>query len=227
MDGEGTHNIMKLKAKAILFDLDGTIVDSREAYLEAARVAFQTLNLEMPELGTVLEIPKRLEQKLPVDDIIKGNAKRFLDVYLKTYYSNTEEKTKPFPKAQIALAKLFEKAKLAITTMRFVSKDQIASELEQFSLAQYFGCIITALDTHKPKPSPEALVKAVKTLEVDLCDCIIVGDSVVDVRAGKAAGALTVSVLSGLFSYEDLTREQPDLIIDDVTLLPGYVDRVD
>jgi len=218
---------MKLKAQAIIFDLDGTIVDSKEAYLEAARVAFQTLNLRMPEIWTVLEIPKRLEQKLPIDDIVNGNVATFLDAYLKTYYAITREKTKPIPNVQIALSKLAEKAKLAITTMRFAPKSQIVTDLEQFSLAQYFSCIITALDTNNPKPSPEALIKAVRALNVNLCECIVVGDSVVDVRAGKAAGAKTVSVLSGLFSHRDLILEEPDIMIDDVTRLPEQVDFAD
>jgi len=218
---------MKLKAQAIIFDLDGTIVDSKEAYLEAARVAFQNLNLRMPEVRTVLEIPKRLEQKLPIDDIVNGNVANFLDAYLKTYYAITREKTKPIPNVQITLSKLAVKAKLAIATMRFTPKSQIVTDLEQFSLAQYFRCIITALDTNNPKPSPEALIKAVRALNANLCECIVVGDSVVDVRAGKAAGAKTVSVLSGLFSHRDLVLEEPDIIIDDVTRLPEQVDFAD
>ena len=64
----------------------------------------------------------------------------------------------------------------------------------------------------------------VRALDVDICDCVIVGDSVIDVRAGKAAGTKTVAVLSGLFSYDELSSEQPDLILDNVTKLPDYVD---
>jgi phosphoglycolate phosphatase-like HAD superfamily hydrolase len=57
-----------------------------------------------------------------------------------------------------------------------------------------------------------------------MCDCVIVGDSVTDVRAGKEAGALTAAVLSGLFSRGELAREKPDLILRDVTELPEFVD---
>jgi len=89
---------------------------------------------------------------------------------------------------------------------------------------QYFTYVVTALDTHKPKPSPEALIKAVKALDINMCDCVIVGDSVTDVKAGKAAGAMTVAVLSGLFSREELAKEKPDLILKDVTELPLFLD---
>ena len=215
---------VKLKAKGIFFDLDGTIVDSRDAYVEAARTAFQAIGQESPPAKAALEIPRRLEQKQPINDIIKGDIRKFLDVYLKTYYSISKEKTKPIPGIATALEPLSKKAKLALITMRSVPKDAIIKELEHFGIAKYFTHVITALDTHKPKPSPEALIKTIKALDIQICDCIIVGDSVNDIRAGKAAGAKTVAVLSGLFSHKELAKEHPDLILENVTKLPEFIE---
>ena len=82
---------------------------------------------------------------------------------------------------------------------------------------------MTARDTFKPKPSPEALIACVRALDVEICECLIAGDSVNDVRAGKAAGARTVAVLSGLFRCEELFKEGPDLILKDVNELPKFV----
>ena len=222
----GTHsmNKTKLKVKGILFDLDGTIVDSREAYLEAAKTAFQAIGQKPPTTQTALEIPKRLEQNQPIDDITRTNPQQFLAIYLKTYYAITQEKTKLIPNVSTTLETLSEKAKLALITMRFVPKTAITKELEQFNIAKHFTHIITALDTHKPKPSPEALIKSVKALDVQICDCLIVGDSVTDIKAGKAAGAKTAAVLSGLFSHEELAKENPDLILEDITQLPNHIE---
>jgi len=217
-------NQKKLKVKGILFDLDGTIVDSKQAYVEAARAAFESAGQKPPETRDSLEIPRRLEQGLPINDIVRFDAQRFLDVYLKTYYNMTRTMTKLVPNVEAAMQVLSRKAKLALITMRFVPKTAVIEELEAFGLAEYFTYVITALDTHKPKPSPEALIKAVKALDVNMCDCVIVGDSVTDMRAGKAAGAMTVAVLSGLFSREELARETPDLILNDVTELPLFLD---
>jgi HAD superfamily hydrolase (TIGR01509 family) len=214
----------KLKVKGILFDLDGTIVDSREAYLEAARTAFEALGKATPENLMALEIPRRLEQNLPIDGIVKSDVRKFLNFYLECYYKVTKIKTKPVPNVQSTLKILSRKAKLALITMRFVPKTAVLEDLTKFGLAEYFTYIVTALDTHKPKPSPEALIKTVKALDVNMCDCVIVGDSIIDMRAGKAAGAMTVAVLSGLFSREALSREQPDLILNDVTELPLFLD---
>ncbi|MCW4047478.1 MAG: HAD family hydrolase [Candidatus Bathyarchaeota archaeon] len=215
--------VAKLKAKGIFFDLDGTIVDSTEAYLAAAKTAFQTMGQEPPEARVALEIPRRLELKQPITDLVKGGTQRFLDVYLKAYYASTAEKTKPIPSIADALKTLSSKAKLVLITMRRVPRQAVAAELESFGIAPYFTHVITAMDTHKPKPSPEALIRAIQAIDVQICDCLIVGDSVSDVRAGKAAGAGTVAVLSGLFSREELAREKPDLIIKDATFLPSHV----
>ena len=217
-------SVMKLKAKGIFFDLDGTIVDSREAYYEAAQTAFQAMGQEPLEKEASLEIPRRLEQKQPINDLIKGDARKFLRVYLKAYYSITTEKAKPLPSVSTALETLSTKAKLALITMRSVPKESIINELEGFGIAKYFTYVVTALDTHKPKPSPEALIKCVKALDVQICDCVIVGDSISDVRAGKAAGAKTVAVLSGIFSRQELAEEHPDLIIKDATALPNFIE---
>jgi HAD superfamily hydrolase (TIGR01509 family) len=213
----------RLKAKGIFLDLDGTIVDSKEAYIEAAKIAFQAIEQKPPKDETALEIPRRLEQDLAINDITNGDTKKFLKVYYQTYYSVSQEKTKLIPNVSATLETLSQKAKLALITMRQASTLAIVKELECFGISKYFTYVVTALDTLKPKPSPEALIKCVEALDVEMCHCIIAGDSVNDVRAGKAAGAGTVAVLSGLFQCEELAKECPDLILKDVTELPEYI----
>jgi hypothetical protein len=62
----------KLRVKAVIFDLDGTLVDSTEAYREAAKIAVVTTGDWKMDARTVMEIPRRLEQNLPIDDLIVG-----------------------------------------------------------------------------------------------------------------------------------------------------------
>jgi pyrophosphatase PpaX len=213
----------KLRVRGILFDLDGTIVESRTAYLEAAEVAFAAISKGQPRTSVALEIPKRLEQRLPIEDLVGESAEAFLRVYLRTYYSITKSTTKPIPHIKSTLEALSREAKLALITMRYVSKAAVIEELQHFGLAQFFSHVVTALDTRKPKPSPEALIKTVKAMDMKMCDCVIVGDSVTDIRAGKAGGVMTVAVLSGLFSEEELSKENPDLILKDATELPSFL----
>ncbi|MEM3726558.1 MAG: HAD family hydrolase [Candidatus Bathyarchaeia archaeon] len=215
----------KLRVKGLLLDLDGTIVDSREAYLEAAKKAFTAIGEKNFDVKAVMEIPKRLEQNLPINDIVKTvDAQKFLDIYLKAYYGVTADKTRLMPNVQDSIKRLAEKTKLALITMRYVPKEKIIEELERFGLAKYFQHVTTALDTHSPKPSPEALIKCAEKLRVQTCDCAVVGDSVADVRAGKNAGAKTVAVLSGLFSRRELAKEKPDLILESLSQLPDFLE---
>ncbi|MBC7131401.1 HAD family hydrolase [Candidatus Bathyarchaeota archaeon] len=217
--------VMRLKASGILIDLDGTLVDSRAAYIEAARRAFKTINLDGFDEKKALEIPKRLEQGIPLTEYMpETQVKQFLGVYLKAYYELTEKLTRPFPNVHDTLEKLSAKAKLALLTMRFVPAEKVKSELEKFGMAKYFCCILTALNTPLPKPFPEGLLKCAELLDVRIEECIVVGDSVADIKAGKRSGAKTIAVLSGLYSREELEREKPDLILRSINELPSFIE---
>ncbi len=216
---------IKLKVKGILLDLDGTIVDSRKAYLEAAKSAFAAIGRKTVDTKIAMEVPRRLEQNLSISNIIKGrDSQKFLDVYLKAYYQVTSLKAKPMPNVSETLKKLSQKTKLALITMRYVPKEKVIKELQKFGLAEYFQLVITALDTQYPKPSPEALIKCAKRLGIQVSQCAVVGDSVADTRAGKTAGMKTIAVLSGIFTKEELEKEKPDLILKSINEIPDFLE---
>jgi len=213
----------KLSVKGIMFDLDGTILDTRPAYIEAARIACQATGQEPLADDLALEIPKRMEQRQALTGLVKADPKVFLEAYRQAFYGVSTAKTIPMPGAAETLKVLACKAKLAVITMRFMPAKAICLELKQFRLDGYFEHVVTALDTSEPKPSPEALIKAVVAMDLKMCDCIIVGDSTVDVKAGKAAGSKTVAVLSGLYSREELAAANPDFIIGNISELPAII----
>ncbi|MBS7633079.1 HAD family hydrolase [Candidatus Bathyarchaeota archaeon] len=215
------------RKQGILMDLDGTLVDSKEAYMEAAEAAFKSMKQDKYSPEIAIEIPKRLEQGLPLDGLLeREDVQRFLRIYRDAYLQATATKTKPIPNVAETLRKLARKAKLALITMRHVPREKVVAELKSFGIADYFTHVITALDTHRPKPSPEALIHCAAKMEVDGCNCIVVGDSVADIRAGKAAGAKTVAVLSGIFSRSELEKEKPDLILESVNEMPDFLDSL-
>lgn len=216
---------MRLKASALLLDLDGTLVDSRAAYIEAARRAYAALQLGGFNEAWAIEIPKRLEQGAPLTDLVPAaEVERFLKAYLDAYYGLTSRLSKPFPKIAYTLEKLSARAKLALLTMRHVPAEKIKRELESFGVAKYFCCILTALNTPAPKPFPEGFIKCAELLGVHAEECLVVGDSVADIRAGKRVGAKTAAVLSGIYSREELAMEKPDLIIPSVNELPHHLE---
>jgi HAD superfamily hydrolase (TIGR01509 family) len=213
---------MKLRVKAVFFDLDGTIVDSREAYLIAMKTALSRMGKKITaNTKLAIEIPKRLEQNLPINDVIQGvDVDKFLEQYLSIYYQTTATWAKPIPNVSRALKELSCRVKLALITMRCVPEERVTEELSRYDFAKYFQCIVTAFDTCDPKPSPKALLMCARQLNTKISECAVVGDSVADVRAGKKAGTKTVAVLSGIFSRRELEKENPDLILESIKNLP-------
>ena len=214
----------KLKAKGIFLDLDGTIVDSTAAYLQAAKIAFKAVGKPIPLDEVMLDLPKRLELGRPIEHITHGTTDEFLPVYLDAYHSLSEREAKLFPNVECTLASLSTTYKLGLFTMRHVPSEILQKELDTHGIAKYFTNIVTALDTDKPKPSPEGLMLCIDALKLDICDCIMAGDSVNDLRAGKAAGVRTVGFLSGLYTRAELEQESPDLILTDLSALPKYLE---
>ncbi|MCW4028943.1 MAG: HAD family hydrolase [Candidatus Bathyarchaeota archaeon] len=217
-------SINKLKAKAIFLDLDGTLVDSTDAYIEAARIAFHAIGQTPPKPSVALEIPRRLEKGISLNDITNGETKRLLPIYFDAFYSVSEAKARLMPNVISTLEALSSRAKLAVITMRFVPNQVVQKELDYFGISKYFSYVMTALDTAKPKPSPDALIHCVEALDIEMRDVLMAGDSVSDIRAGKAAGAKTVAFLSGLYGREELALEDPDLILPNVNALPQHIE---
>ena len=79
--------------------------------------------------------------------------------------------------------------------------------------------IVTADDVRNKKPSPEPLVQCSEKLGAPLEKCVYVGDTRVDIRAGKAAGMKTVGVLTGFDDFDALKNELPDAIINSIAQL--------
>ncbi|MFN8405229.1 MAG: HAD-IA family hydrolase, partial [Anaerolineales bacterium] len=90
-------------------------------------------------------------------------------------------------------------------TMRF---------LEQFDLVKYFDAIITGLSAEHTKPYPDPILLAARRMDVNPQACLMIGDTTVDIRAGKSAGAQTVGVLCGFGEKEELLRFGADLILE-------------
>jgi len=219
----------KLKAKALLIDLDGTIVDSTDAFTEAAKMAFSAIGHPQSSSDIGLEMARHLQRNLSIanffektslDEAIRG---KFITAFLQSFYTIATNKTELLPNAAKTLHKLSDSFLLALITRRRVLKQLIEKELQRLQINSYFGAIVTALDVERPTPFPDAILKAADKLQVSIQNCVVVSDSGVDIQAGKSAGAKTVAVLSGMFEKEELRKEKPDLIVKDINALPEYL----
>src|SRR3990172_3523289 len=85
--------------------------------------------------------------------------------------------------------------------------------LEQFDLVKYFGAIMTSLSAEHTKPYPDPVLLAAQKMNVPPENCLMIGDTTVDIRAGRSAGAQTVGVLCGFGEEPELRRMGADEIL--------------
>jgi HAD superfamily hydrolase (TIGR01509 family) len=91
--------------------------------------------------------------------------------------------------------------------------------LNQFELTGYFQEIVTAITAEHTKPYPDPILYAAEKMGVPPENCLMIGDTTVDIRAGKAAGTQTVGVLCGFGERDELERRGADLILDNTSEL--------
>ena len=214
----------KRHEKTILcFDLDGTLADSTQAYVEAFKLAFDRNNL--PPRGSD-EIKKWFG--LPALQIIKNLYPRISDRKLPTvakhktefFLEKTFKLVKPITGVSEAIEELKKNYFLAVVSNS--SKDEIVSVLRQAGIPpRTFDAAVAASDVAYGKPDGDEIFKVQEKLKAK-CEYVI-GDTTYDVVAGKAAGRKTVAVLSGIHNLEQLGAENPTIIIKSVALLPDLL----
>ena len=117
------------------------------------------------------------------------------------------------------LQKIHGRYPLAVVSAR--DEDSAMAFLGQSHLVQHFDVIITALSAKHTKPYPDPIRLAAQRMGVAADACLMIGDTGVDMRAGRAAGAQTVGVLCGYGEANELRRQGADLILGTTADLDG------
>lgn len=209
---------------AVLFDVDGTLVDSLPAIYEGYLAAFQT---RAPSIPSVEEIRGALG--LPVREILRSRLDPdALDSALMDFFARyrvvQSTHARVYPGTQAVLDALRAMGcRLGIVT----DKTRITTDvtLEHFGLAKYFASVRTSDDVRCPKPDPDGLMLALTDLNVSPANALFVGDSPRDIEAGRAAGVRTAGALWGYGSREILGAAAPDVLLENIGEIPRFVDR--
>jgi pyrophosphatase PpaX len=205
-----------LRFRTVLFDLDGTLVDSGAIILASFRHATRTvLRREIPdhELLAAVGGPGLREQMEALD---RERAEELIDVY-SAHNVGLHDDLQPCVGILDALEILHEEGRtLAVVTAKRRATLALAFEVLP-ELERFFEVTIGAEDTERHKPHPEPLLAALAKLGADASGAVYVGDSPFDVQAAKAAGIGSVAVTWGrIHSHERLEREEPDAVAGDV-----------
>ncbi|MBW2029652.1 MAG: HAD family hydrolase [Deltaproteobacteria bacterium] len=212
---------------AVLFDLDGTLIDSTEAYFMIMEIAFQRIGVPPVSrkriLNAVVDGAFLWDEVLPATDQEEKDAliTKAWGIIREIYPQIFRDQAGLFPGAGDILKDLKAGGvKIGIATS--TPRDQLEVKLfplRESGVDQLLDAVIAADDTQRRKPAADPLLECVRQMGAAPDRSVYVGDTRADIRAGKAAGMATIGVLSGIDPYETLKMEEPDLIIKGIVEL--------
>lgn len=205
---------MKKKFEASLFDIDGTILDTDQFIFQAFRHSLMThLGREITREDFSGVVGKPLEECYfllePTCDPKKLSRTH------KKFQEDNLHLSVPFTNSVSVLRKLSKSGvKIAAVTTR--GSNTLGKTLELAGILPFFDTIISADDVTNHKPHPEPVLKALEMLMISADQAVMIGDTDVDILAGREAGTKTIGVTYG-FHGERVRRSNPDYIVDDIS----------
>jgi len=212
------------RIRGLCFDVDGTLSDTDDYYVNKFVGFFRRVPF--------LRDPERAARRLVMWVESPGNALLGLTdtiglddemiAFINWIYRRRRHKARQYlivPGVEAMLRRLNGRYPMTVVSAR--DEDSTLAFLNQFDLAKYFDFVITALSAEHTKPYPDPILLAAQKMGVAPEACLMTGDTTVDIRAGKAAGAQTVGVLCGFGEDAELRRKGADLI------LPSTADLAD
>jgi pyrophosphatase PpaX len=202
-----------MRVPVVLFDLDGTVIDSGAIILASMRHATLTVLAREVDDETLMAGVGGLglaEQMRVIDEL---RAEELVRVY-REHNEPLHATLEPCAGMLDVLRELAEERRLGlVTAKRRVTVDLAFAVLPE--LEPLFEVVVGSEDTVRHKPDPEPLLYALDRLGVGPDDAAYVGDSPFDIRAAKAAGVRAVGVTwGGIHPIERLEAEQPDALVD-------------
>lgn len=203
------------RIKALCFDVDGTLSDTDDLYVQKAkrflpRILFRDPDHTARRLVMWVEAPGNallgIADTLGIDDEMI-----VLIDWLSRHRRASSKKFLLVPGVEGMLARLKGKYPMAVVSAR----DEKGTKrfLGQFDLEKYFDVIVTGQSVKHTKPYPDPILFAAEQMSVKPEECLMIGDTTVDMRAGKSAGAQTVGVLCGFGESDELVRLGADEIL--------------
>lgn len=199
----------------LLFDVDGTILDTREFIIKATEHALSTLGYKVPDRSV---ISSNVGKSFPDFYLSLCGSIKDIDALIENHrnfqYKNYNL-VAPFPGAINTLKELKERSyKMAAITTR--SKKTAHQTLINSGIYELFDIILCGEDAKELKPNPAPLFKALELVKRSPETAVMIGDSHLDIEAGKNAGTKTIRAVYG-FHTDNLKNPEPNFYIEAIT----------
>lgn len=205
---------------AIVFDLDGTLIDSRHDIARAANHALARYGLPTLPVDVIASYvgdgaPKLMERASGLE----RDSERFVGVlseFREHYTAHAVIDTRPYPGVRETLDVLCAAPGRRLSLAVCTNKPRLATVavLDQLDLSRYFTVVVAGDDLPTQKPEPEMLLSVCQRLRVPTTRCAMVGDGPQDIECGRRAGAVTIGVSYGIKSASEMRSAAPDFEVD-------------
>lgn len=217
--------------RLVVFDVDGTLVDSQREIIAAMESAFAAIGLPAPEPQQTLSIvglslPVAIARLLPVPEPVL--VARLADAYRASFMQQRKASRVPpplYPGALSVLEQLAAEPELLMGVATGKSRRGLDHMLSAHDLGRFFVTTQVA-DDHPSKPNPAMLAAALRDTGADAARSVMVGDTSYDIEMGRAAGFRTIAVAWGYHDKAVLKDAGADLVIADFHELVPALDAM-
>jgi HAD superfamily hydrolase (TIGR01509 family) len=209
----------------VMFDLDGTLVDSMDCYYSVFLEAFGQMGLPVCDRAELMALMRHgrniLEVLIPADlSDREATTDRCRTLFREMWEARSLTGINLLPDVAPALRELHGMG-LAIGLATAARGAWIKTVLERHGVAECFGAVVTVAEVKARKPAPDVLLECLRRLGSQSERSVYVGDSPIDIIAAKSAGVRSIGVLSGASDRASLDEVSPELILEHAGQVPA------
>jgi len=207
--------------RAVLFDLDGTLIESADAIVDSMWHVFDTIGEPRPTRQAIIDsIGCPLREQLQI--LTQHDPDACIAVYRPHYAATACAKTALLPGVREILAAV-QGAGLRIGLVTSKKREAAEQILEYHGILDYFEVRIGPHDVEKPKPHPEPLLKAAGLLGLPVESVYYVGDMHFDILAARAAGMPCIALTTGFGDAGQLRDLAPEVVLESLDAARDYI----
>lgn len=216
---------LSLPPKALLWDIDGTLIDTTTLVAESLDHVYRKFfgrSAPMEEIRAIIGIPLATQVSYLGDPADFGIDPKAMETEFIRYWEENLHHERVIPEA-VACLKRGHAMGIPTALVTSKNREEIRNTLPRIGVLECVDLIISADDVSRPKPDPEGVLKALGSFAVEPGDALFIGDTVHDLRAGQAAGVPVCGVLWGAGTRTALAGLAPELLCESPSALAALI----